>query len=171
MEIFIVVVVALVGLYFWHKRSTKVMADRDASVLAEVNVKNGTRFSLSRPELVMTESPPGVAVQPNRWVFDPDARKICILGFMGKTAEVIDFSYIRSFKVEYEEVLRVQHYQTIATSEGKVDRRSYKIVFSTTDLKRPTLEVLFSHAEQAAKTWGQRLEIILAEAGSSRAQV
>ncbi|MCY1559402.1 hypothetical protein D9M68_964400 [compost metagenome] len=81
-------------------------------------------------------------------LFDPDARKACIV--RGKTAQTVDFDYFSSWQLKWTEhfgnpVLRYQHVH---------------FLFETHDFDRPTVRVAVP-SKSEGEAWNAKLSILM----------
>ena len=81
-------------------------------------------------------------------LFDPDARKACIV--RGKSAHTVDFDYFRSWQLKWTEypanpVFRFQHVH---------------FLFETSDFDRPTIRVAVP-SKSDGEAWNAKLSILM----------
>ena len=136
---------AIAAMIFLNKWVMNRATDKFYQLMLDTNRLHNTSFPVRRKDahLVLGFNS-GVGVI----AFDPENRKICYVSKHGKSAEVFDFSYIKSWELNWHD--------KGAQSVG------VHFLLSTPDLKRPQLKIPVNSLSDG-KNWENRLDILFAQ--------
>lgn len=139
-----VVPMVLGGLVYWYVGAKKKGEIEFFETMRRLNSQHGTDFPVDRSGVnhVLSDG----VYWHNSVIFDPKNKKICLV--KGKDYQIKDYSFLRSWHSDYEQV----------GANASVFR--YHIEFFVNDLNSPVLRVPCRN-EHHWKAWGARLPILL----------
>jgi hypothetical protein len=145
MEIPLLLALAVVlGLFYWAWiASPRSIQTRRAQMLQEQGQASGATFFPVDPRRMLGDWD-GTCI-----LFDPDARKACIVS-RGKKARTVDFDYFQTWQLKWTEypgnpVFRFQHVH---------------FLFETSDFDRPTIRVAVP-SRSDGEAWNAKLSILM----------
>jgi hypothetical protein len=136
------VAAAILFYWVWVVAPDGAQARRDALLQAQSSSSGATFFPVD-PRRMLGDWE-GICI-----LFDPDARKACIVS-RGKKAQTVDFEYFNTWQLKWTEyprnpVLRFQHVH---------------FLFETSDFDRPTIRVAVP-SRSDGEAWNAKLSILM----------
>jgi hypothetical protein len=129
------------------------------ALMREQNARHGTAFGTTRSDantVIGTNALYGVMA------FDRKNRKIAYVTKAGKSVEILDYRFIRSWCLNYDQMTAASGASVGAFAFGsaRTRRSNVAIEIATNDLNRPTL-VLRVHSEAYGRQAIERLNILI----------
>ena len=129
-------------------------------LLADTNVRYGTSFGTSpqdAPTIVGTNMHKGGVL-----AFDRQSRKIAYLSNGGKSIEILDYDFIKSWRVIWREkaVANGARFGSIAIGATDIRRDNVFLEITTSDIARPVLQMPMSSVRFGQET-SARLKIMI----------
>lgn len=154
--LFVAFIVACVMGYRWIMRKG---TDKFYKLMEDTNQKHGTSFGTTRDDV---HTVLGTNALYGIMAFDQKNRKIAYVTKSGKSIEVLDFSYIRSWNTTWTENTTATAGQgLIGTNvQAKTSTSNVAIEIGTNDLKRPLIKIRVPSMAYADQ-WNSRLSILL----------
>ncbi|MBA5640386.1 hypothetical protein H3H37_25330 [Duganella sp. LX20W] len=161
MEYVILLVVGLViyCLYWGYRKIFWHGVDQFYAMMADLNKRHGTSFGTTREDyntVIGRNTAKGVMA------FDKKNRKIAYVTKAGKQVEILDYKFIRTWRITYDEKTSgggIAIGATVAGS-GRTTRHNVAIEIGTTDINRPTVRIWmlnYAHAQDSI----ERLDILI----------
>lgn len=119
--------------------------------MADVNKTHGLAFGASRAEV---NTVIGTNTQRGVMAFDRKNRKVAYVTEDGKRIEILDYSFIRTWRLVYDEKTSAGGAVVgmVAVGSGNTMRYNVAIEVGTTDINRPLLRIWmpnYAYAEHA----------------------
>lgn len=130
------IVVLIVGCWWTLKNGT----DKFWVMMRDLNARHGTAFGTSRKDVntvVGTNSMYGIMA------FDQKNRKIAYITKSGKSVEVLDYTFIRTWRLTWGETTRAGGGQIgfAAYGSSHTERHDAVLEIETSDLRRPIIKL------------------------------
>jgi hypothetical protein len=133
--------------------------DQFYKLMEHTNKRHGTAFGTTRDDV---HTVLGTNALYGIMAFDQKNRKLAYVTKSGKSIEVLDFSYIRSWKTTWTENTSVTAGEGLvggANVKARTSTSNVVIEIGTNDLKRPLIKIR-APSKEYAEQWNSRLAVL-----------
>lgn len=153
------IVFAIAALVWAYRRMRWSGIDKFWAMMVDLNKRHGTAFGTTRDDyntVIGTNTASGVMA------FDRKNRKIAYVTEAGKKVEILDYSFVRTWRVVFNEKTSGGGMAVgfVAVGSNKTFRSDVAIEIGTTDINRPVIRIWMpniAHAEHA----NERMSILI----------